>query len=213
MVQPILMEKIEHVTNIFGAAAIAQWICLHLPSCNPGSNPKHTICAFNNELCYKKTTKINNKQINRIKKYCWQVCYTNAVNGSTCLCSRELCNSSNRNFSPEIVCGICFVQFVVSAIYRTINSTWYHACLDHLLNGAENTKFREPSPLAKVSLVSIFSSLDSISWLYNKNNKFSYLVISFLVKQETNFSVIIPPTVSVLCSITLLSVKYTAQLC
>ena len=70
MVQPILMEKIEHVTNIFGAAAIAQWICLHLPSCSPGSNPKHTICAFNNELCYKKTTKINNKQINRIKKYC-----------------------------------------------------------------------------------------------------------------------------------------------
>ena len=152
MVQPILMEKIEHVTNIFGAAAIAQWICLHLPSCSPGSNPKHTICAFNNELCYKKTTKMNNKQINRIKKYCWQVCYTNAVNGSTCLCSRELCNSSNRNFSPEIVCGICFVQFVVSAIYRTINSTWYHACLDHLLIGAKNTKFREPSPLAEVSL-------------------------------------------------------------
>ena len=29
-------------------AAIAQWIRLHLPSCRPGSSPKHTIYAFIN---------------------------------------------------------------------------------------------------------------------------------------------------------------------
>ena len=28
------------------SAAIAQWICLHLPSCCPGSSPKHTIYAL-----------------------------------------------------------------------------------------------------------------------------------------------------------------------
>ena len=29
-------------------ATIAQWIHLQLPSCRPGSNPKHTIYAFIN---------------------------------------------------------------------------------------------------------------------------------------------------------------------
>ena len=37
-------------TNIqlLWGATIAQWICSHLPSCHPGSNPKHTINTFFN---------------------------------------------------------------------------------------------------------------------------------------------------------------------
>ena len=36
--------KITHFCQL--GAAIAQWICLRLPSCNPGSSPKHTIYTF-----------------------------------------------------------------------------------------------------------------------------------------------------------------------
>ena len=44
--------------------AIAPCICLHLPFCGPGSNPKHTIYAFFNLYwnCNKKRTKINKKR-------------------------------------------------------------------------------------------------------------------------------------------------------
>ena len=35
------------VNNVLsGGAAVAQWIRLRLPSCRPGSNPKHTIYTF-----------------------------------------------------------------------------------------------------------------------------------------------------------------------
>ena len=46
-------------------AAIAQWFCLRLPSCGPGSNPEHTIYAYFNLYfwnCDEKRTKINEKE-------------------------------------------------------------------------------------------------------------------------------------------------------
>ena len=46
-------------------ATIAPWFRLHLPSCSPGLNPKHTIYAFFNLYywnCIEKITKINKKR-------------------------------------------------------------------------------------------------------------------------------------------------------
>ena len=36
------------MTKCFRDAAVAKWIRLRLPSCRPGSNPKHTIYALFN---------------------------------------------------------------------------------------------------------------------------------------------------------------------
>ena len=47
-------------------------------------------------------------------------------------------------------------------------------------------------------LVSSFTSLDSAASLHTKNNIFSCLVKSSLVKRETSCTVILPPTLSVL---------------
>ena len=38
--------------NFMWGATIAQWICLHLLSCRPGSSPKHTVNAFVNFYLY-----------------------------------------------------------------------------------------------------------------------------------------------------------------
>ena len=48
---------------LWWGAAIAQWICLHLPSCRPGSSPKHTIYAFINLCWFVSSWKDENKQI------------------------------------------------------------------------------------------------------------------------------------------------------
>ena len=46
-----LQWKEVHVWRItYGATAIARWFLLRLPSCGPGSNPKHTTYIFLN-LC------------------------------------------------------------------------------------------------------------------------------------------------------------------
>ena len=39
-------ECIESKKDFWRGAAIAQWICLRIPSCRLGSNPKHTIYTF-----------------------------------------------------------------------------------------------------------------------------------------------------------------------
>ena len=56
--------------------------------------------------------------------------------------------------------------------------------------------------MAKKSMVesSLFRSLDSQASLHTNNILFSCLVQSSLVKQETSCTVILPPTVSVLCA-------------
>ena len=42
------ISQVSQKVVLFGVAAIAPWFCLRLPSCGPGSNPKHTIYAFFN---------------------------------------------------------------------------------------------------------------------------------------------------------------------
>ena len=61
--------KTREVKSIFFAgAAIAHWTRLHLPSCGPGSKPKHTIYAFIVKFCVifvivlRKWVKLNQKR-------------------------------------------------------------------------------------------------------------------------------------------------------
>ena len=44
--QHLPLSTMVVVTFILGGAAIAQWICLLLPSCCPASSPKHVIYTF-----------------------------------------------------------------------------------------------------------------------------------------------------------------------
>ena len=46
-----------------GVAAIAQWICLHLPSCRPEfESQAHHLCFYLWYICHVKRTKINKKR-------------------------------------------------------------------------------------------------------------------------------------------------------
>ena len=47
----IIVPQMAMAYCTFMGATIAQWIRLHLPSCRPGSSPKHTIYAFFNLYC------------------------------------------------------------------------------------------------------------------------------------------------------------------
>ena len=49
MVLSLKVQLASSLTSLdYVGAAVTQWICLRLPFCCPGSNPKHTIYTFIN---------------------------------------------------------------------------------------------------------------------------------------------------------------------
>ena len=64
-------------------AAVAQWICMRLPSCHPGSNPKHTIYPFINLNLSLNCDMLKRQKINRKRDRDWPFLNKNLFSPST----------------------------------------------------------------------------------------------------------------------------------